>query len=150
MGADAVTTTPMGGLVMDRAGSNPDHCGLQTKIGLVLRLLRGESIEVISLESHIPVRYLESWEHQFLDAGQHGLQSGNEDPREPPPRSTLARPSFLAGTTFLCLSPSRIHRPPRGQRAHGKWTPAIIPSGERLLFCCNELSAVHPPNRFDR
>jgi hypothetical protein len=79
MGGDSRTTTaPTGGLISDRAGNLPDHWSLQRKIELVLRLLRGEPIDAVSVESHLPVRDLENWERQFLEAGQHGLQNEGE------------------------------------------------------------------------
>lgn len=42
---------------------------------VVLRLLRGEEIEVISREVAVPVHQLEEWRRVFLDGGTANLRS---------------------------------------------------------------------------
>jgi hypothetical protein len=78
----------------DRAGNVIDHWSLQTKLGLVIRLLRREPIQAVLLESHVPVSDPQSSEHQSLDAGLHGQQSGNEETPRATPATNLRQTIF--------------------------------------------------------
>lgn len=44
------------------------------KIDVVLRLLRGESIEDVSLEVGVDVHRLAAWRDDFLESGKQGLK----------------------------------------------------------------------------
>ena len=48
------------------------------KKDLVLRLLRGESIELVSRESEVPVHELEEWREQFIKSGENGFKKSPE------------------------------------------------------------------------
>jgi DNA-directed RNA polymerase specialized sigma24 family protein len=53
----------------------PERWSAPRKREIVLRLLRGESLDQVSRETQVPAHELESWQRRFLDAGQRGLQS---------------------------------------------------------------------------
>ena len=59
----------------------PDRWSAQRKTELVLRLLRGESLDSVSRESQVPAHELESWQRAFLEAGARGLKR-HTDPEE--------------------------------------------------------------------
>jgi transposase-like protein len=48
----------------------------------VLRLLRGEDLDVVSREMKVTAATLSKWRDAFLDAGQAGLKTRGTDPRE--------------------------------------------------------------------
>jgi transposase len=66
----------------------PDRWSVQRKSELVLRLLRGETLDAVSRESQVPAHELESWKRVFLEQGTRGLKT-RSDPEER--ELTLAR-----------------------------------------------------------
>ncbi len=52
----------------------PERWSAPRKTELVLRLLRGESLDGVSRDSQVPAYELESWKRAFLDAGMRGLK----------------------------------------------------------------------------
>jgi len=50
----------------------------QRKMELVLRLLRGESLDAVSRESQVPAHEVESWHRVFLEHGKRGLRTKAE------------------------------------------------------------------------
>lgn len=48
---------------------------------VVLRLLRGESLDALSRETGQPAATLSAWRDEFLEAGQAGLKQRSEDPK---------------------------------------------------------------------
>lgn len=48
---------------------------------VVLRLLRGESLDALSRETGVPAGDLSTWRDEFLEAGQAGLKRRTEDPK---------------------------------------------------------------------
>ncbi|BCS35505.1 hypothetical protein TBR22_A47360 [Luteitalea sp. TBR-22] len=50
--------------------------GPEARRDLVLRLLKGESIEAVSRESRVPVKDLEAWRQAFLDAATRAFTQG--------------------------------------------------------------------------
>lgn len=48
---------------------------------VVLRLLRGESLDTLSRETGVPAGDLSAWRDEFLEAGQAGLKRRSEDPK---------------------------------------------------------------------
>jgi len=48
---------------------------------VVLRLLRGESLDAVSRETGVPAGELSSWRDDFLEGGQSGLKRRSEDPK---------------------------------------------------------------------
>ena len=51
-----------------------DRLSTQQKTELVLRLLRGESLESVSRDSRVSVYDLENWQRTFLEEGRRGLE----------------------------------------------------------------------------
>ena len=49
---------------------------------IVLRILRGESLDVLSRELSIPAATLSQWRDTFLEAGLSGLKSQPKDHRD--------------------------------------------------------------------
>ena len=47
----------------------PERWSVQRKSELVLRLLRGEALDVVSRESQVPAHELKSWKRIFLERG---------------------------------------------------------------------------------
>jgi hypothetical protein len=66
----------------------PERWSVQRKTDLVLRLLRGESLDAVSRENQVPAHELESWKRVFLETGTRGLRT-RADPEER--ELTLAR-----------------------------------------------------------
>ena len=58
----------------------PERWSAKAKIEVVLRLLRGESIEAVSREVQVPAHELEAWRRTFLEAGADGLKRRHGDP----------------------------------------------------------------------
>src|SRR5256712_12038194 len=56
----------------------PERWSVQRKTELVLRLLRGEALDVISRESQVPAHELEAWKRGFLEQGARGLKTRSE------------------------------------------------------------------------
>ncbi len=56
-------------------GSGFERWSAGRKGEVVLRLVRGEDIEVVSREVAVPVHQLEEWRRVFLEAGKAGLRS---------------------------------------------------------------------------
>lgn len=52
---------------------------VQKKVDVVLRLLRGESLDAVSRESQVTVEALSSWREEFLVGGAAGLKGKTPD-----------------------------------------------------------------------
>lgn len=59
----------------------PERWSAQRKTELVLRLLRGESLDSLSRESHVPAHELETWQRAFMEGGTRSLKR-HTDPDE--------------------------------------------------------------------
>src|SRR2546428_11504055 len=58
----------------------PERWSAKAKIEVVLRLLRGESVEAVSREVQVPAHELEAWRRTFLESGADGLERRHGDP----------------------------------------------------------------------
>jgi transposase len=56
----------------------PERWSVPRKMELVLRLLRGESLEGVSRESQVPAHELERWQRIFVEQGKRGLRTKTE------------------------------------------------------------------------
>ena len=65
-----------------RGGEVPERWSVKAKSEVVLRLFRGEAVEVVSREVQVPVHEIESWRRAFLEAGQAGLRSRQGEPED--------------------------------------------------------------------
>lgn len=52
---------------------------VQKKVDVVLRLLRGESLDAVSRELQVTVEALSSWRDEFLAGGAAGLKGNTPD-----------------------------------------------------------------------
>lgn len=61
------------------------------KAGLVLRLLRGETLDAVSEDSQVPTHEIEQWKHLFIEAGTRGLKRLDGPRTQAPKPTTKAR-----------------------------------------------------------
>lgn len=64
------------------AGGAKKHFFPKRKTEAVLRILRGESLEIVSRELGITAAQLSSWRKTFLDAGLRGFATKKDDAKE--------------------------------------------------------------------
>src|SRR5437870_13270080 len=82
------TTTPGSEPPPSEGLELPERWSVHRMTELVLRLLRGETLDAVSRESQVPAHELESWKRMFLETGARGLKTRTDpDERE----LTLAR-----------------------------------------------------------
>ena len=60
----------------------PQRFSARQKTEVVLRLLRGESLELVSRALGIPAARLTTWREAFLDAGQEAMKQTPRDSRD--------------------------------------------------------------------
>jgi hypothetical protein len=58
----------------------PERWSAKAKTDMVLRLLRGESVDAVSRELQVPAQELEAWRRTFLESGADGLKRRHGDP----------------------------------------------------------------------
>ena len=100
----------------------PQRFSARQKTEVVLRLLRGEPLDLLSRELGIPAARLTTWREAFLDAGQEALKKQPLDSRD----RELARLRHKLGEATLAmellhekigrLETSRPLRPRRARR----------------------------------
>jgi transposase len=73
------------------------------KMDVVLRVLRGDDLDVVSREAGITAATVSAWRDQFLASGQVGLKSRAGDGRD----DELARLKALVGDLTMRLELSR-------------------------------------------
>lgn len=73
------------------------------KVEVVLRVLRGEDLDVVSREAGMTAATLSEWRDHFLTSGQAGLKSRAADGRD----AELARLKSLVGDLTMRLELSR-------------------------------------------
>lgn len=61
---------------------NPQRFSAQKKTEVVLRLLRGEALDLLSRELGIPAARITTWREAFLDAGQEAMKKQPLDSRD--------------------------------------------------------------------
>ena len=71
-----------------------DRFSSQRKTATVLRLLRGEDLELVSRELGVTAATLSAWRDDFLAGGQAALKSRPTDDRD----DEIARPKNAGGT----------------------------------------------------
>lgn len=60
--------------------ARPLRWSAKRKVEAVLRLLRGESLDIVSRELGVKASTLAAWRETFLRSGEEGLKSRREDP----------------------------------------------------------------------
>ncbi len=71
--------------------SLPERWSAKAKSEVVLRLLRGESVEAVSREIQVVAHELETWRKDFLEGGAAGLKKRSRDPDERALKQTQAK-----------------------------------------------------------
>jgi transposase-like protein len=69
----------------------PERGSAGKKTEVVLRLLRGESVEEVSREIQVPAHELEEWRRVFLETGSEGLKRRGLDAEEREVRKLQAK-----------------------------------------------------------
>lgn len=69
----------------------PERWSAGKKTEVVLRLLRGESVEEVSREIQVPAHELEEWRRVFLETGAEGLKRRGLDAEEREVRKLQAK-----------------------------------------------------------
>ena len=85
----------------------PERWSAKRKAEIVLRLLRGDALDVVSRETQVPAHQLEDWRRRFLEGGQRGLR-GRRDPEER--ELTLAKAKIGELTMRLELAEGLIEK----------------------------------------
>jgi transposase len=75
VGVEAVEESRSGAPSGEPEASREVRWSARRKEGLVLRLLRGESLDALARESGQPAGRIASWREEFLAAGREGLKS---------------------------------------------------------------------------
>ena len=70
---------------------SPERWSAKAKTEMVLRLLRGESVEAVSREIQVAAHELETWRKDFLEGGVAGLKRRSRDPDERALKQTQAK-----------------------------------------------------------
>ena len=68
---------------------------------VVLRLLRGESLDALSRETGQPASVLSQWREDFLEAGLAGLKRRTDDPKVAALERELKRAKRLVGDLMM-------------------------------------------------
>src|SRR5260370_35150077 len=63
----------------EREAELPERWSAKAKTDVVLRLLRGESVDAVSRELQVPAHELEAWRRTFLERGAEGLKRRHGD-----------------------------------------------------------------------
>jgi transposase-like protein len=61
---------------------NPPRYSAQKKTEVVLRLLRGEALDLLARELGVPAARIATWREAFLDAGQEAMKNQPLDSRD--------------------------------------------------------------------
>jgi hypothetical protein len=63
----------------EREAELPERWSAKAKVDVVLRLLRGESVEAVSREVQVPAHELEAWRRTFLESAIDDLKRRHGD-----------------------------------------------------------------------
>jgi len=79
----------------------PKPWSAKRKQEVVLRLLRGESLDAMSRETSQPAAVLSGWRDEFLEAGMAGLKRRTDDPQIAALEQELRRAKRLVGDLMM-------------------------------------------------
>lgn len=65
---------------MEDKQNRPKRWSAKRKVEVVLRILRGESLDALSRETGQSAHQLSQWRDEFLASGEFGLKSRRDDP----------------------------------------------------------------------
>ncbi len=80
---------------------SPKRWSAKRKQEVVLRLLRGESLDGLSRETGQPASVLSGWRDDFLEAGLAGLKRRTDDPKVAALEKELKRAQRLVGDLMM-------------------------------------------------
>src|SRR4030095_16496966 len=69
-------------MTTQRTDDLPERWSAPRKMEIVLRLVRGEALDAVEREIHVPGDEGEEWRRVFLEGGQQGLKRRGLDPEE--------------------------------------------------------------------
>jgi|TARA_Y100000294_G_scaffold112990_1_gene104706 hypothetical protein len=102
-------------MMSKKSGAN-NRFSVKRKTEAVLRLLRGEDLELVSREYKVTAAKLSQWRESFLSSGQAGLQPGEADGRDQQIQQLQAKVGEL--TMANDLLEHKIDRLDRLERGH--------------------------------
>lgn len=79
-----------------RGSEVPERWSAKAKGEVVLRLFRGDAVEMVSREVQVPAHEIESWRRAFLEAGHAGLRSRHGEPEDRAVKQAHAKVGELA------------------------------------------------------
>lgn len=79
----------------------PRRWSAKRKQEVVLRLLRGESLDALSRETGQPAAVLSGWRDEFLEAGMAALKRRTDDPKVAALEKELKRAKRLVGDLMM-------------------------------------------------
>ncbi len=88
---------------MAKSNAERGRFSSRKKMDVVLRVLRGEDLDLVSREAGITAAKVPEWRDQFVASGQAGLKSRNADGRD----DEVARLKALVGDLTMRLELSR-------------------------------------------
>ena len=86
---------------MSKSKQSVKRWSAKRKQEVVLRLLRGESLDVLSRETGQPAAVLSGWRDEFLEAGMAGLKRRTDDPKVAALEQELKRAQRLVGDLMM-------------------------------------------------
>src|SRR5262249_41502352 len=114
---------------------------------IVLRLLRGESLELLSRELGVPAATLAGWRDDFLAGGQAALKSRPADDRDEEIARLRAKVGELTMDNELLLQRCRADRPFVPRRRTPEAGPSPPPPGGAMAWPAPAASGTYPARR---
>jgi hypothetical protein len=78
----------------------PKRWSFKAKSEVVLRLLRGEPLDLVSRETQVPVHRLEEWRQRALASMEEGLKDRGEDATDPTARQLAEAQTTIGRLTM--------------------------------------------------
>ena len=88
---------------MAKSNTERGRFSSRKKMAVVLRILRGDDLDLVSREAGVTAAKLSEWRDQFMASGQAGLKSRTADDRD----EEVARLKALVGDLTMRLELSR-------------------------------------------
>jgi transposase len=85
---------------MNTPPTPPKRWSFKAKAEVVIRLLRGEPLDVISRETQVPVHKLEEWRERALASMEEGLKERCEDAADPAQRQLAEAQTTIGKLTM--------------------------------------------------
>lgn len=102
----------------------PERWSAARKTEVVMRLIRGDSVEEVSREIKVPAHEIEEWRRVFLDSGASGLKRRGMDPEEREIRRLQAKIGDM--TMRLELAEHLLEKKGFGEDAKKLRKPSVV------------------------